>query len=105
MPRLKLAATLTLFLLCLLLPAGAQALPRGFFGIAPQTPLGAADFSRMRSGGVETVRLSLPWAGVQRSPRSDYDWSGFDAAVAEAARKRIGILPVMGTSPNWATGD
>ena len=33
MPRLKLAATLTLLTLCLLLPASAQALPRGFFGI------------------------------------------------------------------------
>ncbi len=105
MPRLKLAATLTVFLLCLLVPASAQALPRGFFGIAPQTPLGAADYSRMRAGGVETVRLSLPWAGVQRSPRSGYDWSGFDAAVAEAARQRIRILPVLGSSPNWATGN
>jgi hypothetical protein len=105
MPRLKLAAALTLFVLCLLLPAGAQALPRGFFGIAPQTPLGAADYSRMRSGGVETLRLSLPWAGVQRSPRGEYDWSGFDAAMTDAAKKGIGVLPVLGTSPNWATGN
>lgn len=105
MPRLKLATALTLFILCLLVPTSAQALPRGFFGIAPQTPLGAADFARMRSGGVETVRLSLPWASIQRSPRSDYDWSGFDAAVSEAARKRIGVLPVLGTSPGWATGN
>ncbi len=105
MPRLKLATALTLFILCLLAPASAQALPRGFFGIAPQTPLGSADFARMRSGGVETVRLSLPWAGVQRSPRGDYDWSGFDAAMTEAAKQRIGVLPVLGTSPNWATGN
>jgi len=105
MPRLRLATALTLFALCLLLPAGAQALPRGFFGIVPQTGLGAEDFSRMRSGGVETVRLPVSWAATQRSPRSDYDWGGFDAAVAEAARSRIEILPVLGTSPHWATGD
>jgi hypothetical protein len=105
MPRLKLAAALTLFLLCLLAPASAQALPRGFFGIAPQTPLGDADFARMRSGGVETIRLSMPWSSIQRSPRSDYDWSGFDAAMTDAAKNRIGILPVLGTSPGWATGN
>ncbi len=105
MPRLKLAAALTLFALCLLVPASAQALPRGFFGIAPQTPLLDADYARMSSGGVETVRLSVSWAAIQRSPRSDYDWSGFDAAVTDAARHRIGILPVLGTSPNWATGN
>jgi hypothetical protein len=105
MPRLKLAAALTLFALFLLVPAGAQALPRGFFGIAPQTPLGDADFARMRSGGVETIRLSVPWAGIQRSPRSEYDWGGLDAAMTDAARNRIGILPVLGTSPGWATGN
>lgn len=105
MPRLKLATALTLSLLCLLAPAGAQAVPRGFFGIAPQTPLGDADYARMRSGGVETVRLSVSWAAIQRSPRSEYDWSGFDAAMTDAARNRIGILPVLGTSPNWATGN
>jgi hypothetical protein len=105
MPRLKLAATLTLFLLCLLVPAGAQALPRGFFGIAPQTPLLDADYSRMRSGGVDTLRLSVSWAAIQRSPRSGYDWSGLDAAMSDAARNGIEVLPVLGTSPNWATGN
>jgi hypothetical protein len=105
MPRPRLAAALTLLALCLSAPASAQALPRGFFGIAPQTPLSDRDYSRMRSGGVETVRLSLPWAGVQRSPRSDYDWSGFDAAMTDAAENRIEVLPVLGTSPGWATGN
>jgi hypothetical protein len=105
MPRLKLAAALTLSIVCLLAPASAQAVPRGFFGIAPQTGLGKQDFARMQAGGVETVRLAVSWAAIQRSPRSDYDWSGFDAAVTDAAQHRIGILPVLGTSPKWATGD
>lgn len=104
MPRLKLAATLALFILCLL-PTAAQALPRGFFGIAPQTPLLDADYSRMRSGGVDTIRLSVSWAAIQRSPSSGYDWSGLDAAMSNAARNGIEILPVLGTSPNWATGN
>lgn len=105
MPRLKLAATLSLFILCLLLPASAQALPRGFFGIVPQTPLGERDFQRMRSGGVETIRVPVSWAAVQRSPRSAYDWGGLDAAMTDAARNGIEILPVLGSSPGWATGN
>lgn len=88
----------------LLLPAGAQAVPQGFFGIVPQTPLGARDLARMEAGGVETIRLPVAWGAIQRSPRSGYDWSGMDVAVAEAAERRIGILPVLGSPPHWATG-
>ncbi len=105
MPRLKLAVALSLTALSLLVPASAQALPRGFFGIVPQGSIGNEDLARMRSGGVETVRLPVSWAAVQRSPRSDYDWSGLDAAMTDAARNGIGILPVLGSSPKWATGD
>jgi hypothetical protein len=89
----------------LLAPAAAQAAPRGFFGIVPQTPVGGEDMARMRAGGVETLRLSVSWAAAQRSPRSEFDWSGLDAIVADAARQRIEILPVLGSSPGWATGN
>jgi hypothetical protein len=104
MPRLKLAALLSLFILCLV-PSSAQAVPRGFFGIAPQTPLRDDDFARMQAGGVETIRVPVSWAATQRTPRSDYDWGGLDAAMTDAAQRGIGILPVLGTSPNWATGN
>jgi hypothetical protein len=105
MPRTKRFLPLLLTALFLLAPAGAQAVPEGFFGIVPQTPLVREDFTRMRQGGVETVRLPVPWAAIQRSPRSDYDWSGLDAAMIDAAREGIGVLPVLGTSPHWATGN
>jgi hypothetical protein len=96
---------LLLTIACLLAPAAAQAAPPGFFGIVPQTPLDGEDFARMQAGGVETVRIPVPWSAIQRSPRSDYEWSGLDAAMIDAARHRIGILPVLGTSPGWATGN
>jgi hypothetical protein len=89
----------------LLAPPAAQALPRGFFGIVPQTPLSAKDLGRMQSGGVETVRVPFSWAATQRSPRSDFDWTGYDATVADAARQRIEVLPVLGSPPHWATGN
>ncbi|HEU5106781.1 MAG TPA: hypothetical protein VFU11_13200 [Solirubrobacterales bacterium] len=93
-----------LIALFLLAPAGAQALPRGFFGIVPQTAIDAKDLARMRAGGVETLRLPLSWAGTQHGPRSDYNWSGFDATVAAAAENGIEILPVLSEAPGWATG-
>jgi hypothetical protein len=89
----------------LLAPAAAQAVPRGFFGIVPQTPVGERDFARMQAGGIETVRLPVSWSAIQRTPRSDYDWSGLDGAVRLGAKNGIGILPVLGTSPGWATGN
>jgi hypothetical protein len=105
MRRIKAFLPLLLTIAFLLAPAAAEAVPRGFFGIVPQTQLDGEDFSRMRAGGVETVRIPVPWAAIQRSARSDYEWSGLDAAMVDAARNRIGILPVLGTSPNWATGN
>jgi hypothetical protein len=105
MPRTKLFLPLLLTIAFLLIPAAAEAVPRGFFGIVPQTPLSKADFSRMSAGGVETVRVPVSWASHQRSARSDFDWTGLDATVADAARQRIEVLPVLYSSPYWATGD
>ncbi|HEX2265631.1 MAG TPA: hypothetical protein VHH14_05050 [Solirubrobacterales bacterium] len=105
MPRTKVVLPLLLTIFFLLAPAAAQAVPRGFFGIVPQTPIDAEDLARMSSGGIETVRLPVSWAATQPTRRSDYNWAGMDAIVADAAEERIEILPVLGTSPNWATGN
>lgn len=105
MRRTRLLLPLLLIIAALLVPASAEAVPRGFFGIVPQTGIGSRDLARMRAGGVETLRTPLSWAGVQRSPRSDFDWSGFDATVAAAAKERIEVLPVLTISPHWATGN
>lgn len=104
MPRTKVFLPLLLTIAFLLAPATAQAVPRGFFGIVPQTGLTKADFARMSAGGVETLRLPLSWAGTQQRPRSDYNWSGFDPTVAAAAENGIEILPVLSEAPRWATG-
>ena len=91
--------------LTLLAPASSQALPRGFFGIVPQTPIGAADTARMRAGGLETMRVPLGWSGVEGSPRGGYDWGGFDATVATAARGHLEVLPFLYSTPHWVGGD
>ncbi len=105
MQRTRLFLPLLLIIATLSVPTSAQAVPRGFFGIVPQTGVGPKDLARMRAGGVETLRMPLSWAGVQHSRRSVYDWSGFDATVAAAAENRIEILPVLSESPRWATGN
>ncbi|HEU5252373.1 MAG TPA: hypothetical protein VFU16_03480 [Solirubrobacterales bacterium] len=105
MRRTRPTLPLLLLTLGLLVPASAGAVPRGFFGIVPQTGIEAADLARMRAGGVETLRMPLSWAGTQRSPRGDFDWSGFDQTVAAAAERRIEILPVLSEAPRWATGN
>ena len=104
MARVKLALGLAA-LLVLAIPATAQALPRGFFGMVPQTPLKAADASRMEAGGVETIRMPVSWSAVQTKAGGDYDWSGFDATVATAAAERLEVLPFLYSTPRWLSGD
>lgn len=98
-------ASLAFLALLVLLPAGAQALPRGFFGIAPQTGLTRKDTSRMRAGGVETIRTPVAWSAVQPSARGGYDWRGIDATVGLAARDHLEVLPILYSTPHWVLGD
>ncbi len=82
--------------------ANAQAAPRTFYGVVPQTPLVGGDFKRMGEGGVGTLRSMLSWASVDptKAP-DDYDWSAFDAIVGEAARNGVTVLPFVYGSPEW----
>ena len=101
--------TSTLISFCLvllaLMPAAAQALPRGFFGIVPQTAIGVRDIARMRSGGVETIRTMVSWAAVQPTATSGYDWGGLDRQVALAAEDHLEILPFLFATPRWLSHD
>jgi hypothetical protein len=95
--------------LCLILlalaPASVQALPRGFFGVVPQTAIGKRDTARMRSGGVETIRVPVSWGAIQGSPRGGYEWSGLDAMVALAAEDHLEVLPFLISTPHWLARD
>src|SRR3954452_17422936 len=87
--------------LALAVPAAADALPREFFGIGPQTPLTAADTSRMRVGGIGSVRVPVVWGAVQPSPRSDYRWGALDEAVSLTAPEGLRVLPFLYGTPHW----
>lgn len=98
----RLAATIALLAAALLLlPNVARALPRGFFGIVPQTAVGKRDVTRMRSGGVETIRLAVSWSAIQQSPRGGYQWGGLDDTVALAAEEHLEVLPFLFSTPHW----
>jgi hypothetical protein len=88
-------------LMCLFSPATAQAVPAGFFGIAPQTQLTVTDAEYMRAGGIESIRVPVPWSGVQPSADGGYKWEGIDATVAVAARARLRVLPFLYATPHW----
>ncbi len=104
LPDLRHAKTIALLLAlatALLAPAAAQALPRGFFGIAPQTPLGDTDVAYMKAGGIGSVRWPVNWASIQPTKNGEFDWSSFDPAVAAASRRGLTILPFVYGTPSW----
>jgi hypothetical protein len=82
--------------------SSAQALPAGFWGVVPQTNLGAEKFQRLGRGGVESLRIPIGWAAVQPNPGGSYDWSGFDNQIEEAAKAGIKVLPFLTGAPEWA---
>jgi hypothetical protein len=91
--------------LILTLAATAQAAPKTFFGVVPQTPLGASDFEKMGQGHVGTLRVPLLWAGVEPTQGGGYNFGGFDPTVEEAARNGITVLPFVYATPGWVARD
>ena len=76
--------------------------PRGFFGVTPQAPLGAADFDAMAAAGVGTLRIEISWAAADAAaPAGDYDWSLADATIGSAAERGIRVLPFLYSTPPW----
>jgi hypothetical protein len=97
----KTTALLLALIAALLAPATAGALPRTFFGMAPQTALTDTDTSYMEAGGIGSVRWPVNWEFVQPTAKGGYDWSSVDPAVAAAARRGLTVLPFLYGAPRW----
>jgi len=81
----------------LLLAGSAQAVPPRFFGVVPQTALGANDYARMGAANVGLLRTELSWPATDPSPAvGDENWAAFDAVVGGAAREGVRTLPFVG---------
>jgi len=106
MPRTVIAIALAALLIAALVSgSAAQALPRGFFGIVPQSTIGKRDLARMRAGGVDTIRVMVSWGAIQQEPRGEFDWGGLDDTVALAAEDHLEVLPFLISTPGWLAKD
>lgn len=82
--------------------SAAHALPAGYWGVVPQHGLNAEQFQRLSQGGVESIRYPVSWGAVQPTKGGQFDWSGFDNQVEEAAKAGIKVLPFLSGAPEWA---
>jgi Glycosyl hydrolase catalytic core/Beta-galactosidase len=96
------STALTVAVACGVFASAAQALPAGFWGVVPQSHLSNEQFQRLSRGGVESIRIPVGWASVQPTQESQFDWSGFDNQIEEAAKAGIKVLPFLSGAPEWA---
>ncbi|MCV7419856.1 cellulase family glycosylhydrolase [Mycobacterium yunnanensis] len=59
-----------------------------------------AALDEMQAMGVNTVRIGIPWAGVNPIP-GYYDWSQSDYLINAADQRGMGILAVITTTPGY----
>ncbi len=87
-------------LLALATPAGASKLQ---YGIVPQDGAlpSTADLDMMPSGGIDSLRLMIPW-GVVESTQGTYDWSSVDEMIRQLIQRGITPYPFLYGTPNWA---
>lgn len=55
----------------------------------------------MRATGVRSVRILMPWAGVEHT-RGHYDWLLLDRVVDAAAASGMSVVATLNSTPQWA---
>jgi len=80
----------------------AQALPSKFWGVVPQTTPSPEQFQRLKRGGVDSIRIPVPWSGVQPAKGGPLVWGGIDTLVGAASTAGIEVLPFLYGAPDWA---
>jgi hypothetical protein len=94
-------AVLLIALLAALAPSTAQAVPKSFFGIAPQSALTETDASYMRAGRIGSVRWPFEWGAIQPTRNGGYQWGPIDEVVAISARAGLRVFPFLYGTPRW----
>jgi hypothetical protein len=80
----------------------AQAVPGTFWGVVPQRTPSPEQFQRLKRGGVDSIRIPVPWNGVQPVKGAPLQWGGIDPLVGSAAAAGIEVLPFLYGAPGWA---
>jgi hypothetical protein len=60
-----------------------------------------AALDQMQAMGVNTVRIGIPWAGINPVP-GYFNWSQADYMINAADARGMGVLAVITTTPGWA---
>jgi hypothetical protein len=73
------------------------------YGVVPQDGAlpSANDLDKMAAGGIDSLRVMMPWGIVEQSP-GKYDWSQTDAMFRELIEHGITPYPFLYGTPNWA---
>jgi len=58
-------------------------------------------FDLLKADGVTSVRMLIPWAGVEAT-NNTYNWSAIDRMVNSAVAHDMTILGVVDSTPTWA---
>jgi Beta-galactosidase len=84
-------------------------MPYGFSGVVyagpgygPPYPGVGTDFDRMRKAGVESVRTEIHWGIIEPQP-GQLRFDLLDPLVRASAEHRIDLLPMVWTTPLWAS--
>ena len=112
-PRLALSLAISMLLVfAATAPAEAakRKVPFGFFGTVLNNSQSDrmsdaaldAQMASMARSGVESVRVSVTWASVERSPGA-YDFRQTDRVIRAAAAHRLDVLPIVLGTPVWAS--
>jgi hypothetical protein len=103
------AAAMSVVLCATPAAAAPRKVPRGFHGVNWDRDVSEASARVQRSqarlmarSGVESLRTVFSWAQAERDGPGSTDFSRTDRLVAEAARRRIDIVPVVMYAPPWA---
>jgi hypothetical protein len=84
------------------LAPAATALPGDFWGVSPQAMPSVEQFQRLRTGGVDSVRIPISWAAVQPSNGAETSFAASDQLVAGAVAAGLNVLPFVYEAPSWA---
>ncbi len=80
----------------------AMAVPADFWGVSPQATPNVEQFQRLRTGGVDSVRIPVPWSSIQSLGPGEADFSNVDALVTGATAAGLRVLPFIYDAPAWA---
>jgi hypothetical protein len=54
--------------------------------------------------GVKYLRCAFSWNGIEKE-QGNYDWGFWDSLVSAAEQNRIGLIPYVAYTPQWAARD